>query len=130
MIHNMGPVIGLLATTTGGESGQFRITQGPTFTEDGHGNMVPVLPTPFFLVTGSVQPISAKKVRELGEGARSEDWRSVWLWTDVAITTTDVATQRRGHSITIDSLEYWFIQVNDWRANGGYIEGLVQRVAL
>lgn len=130
MIHNMGGVIAMLATVSGGESGQFRITRGPTFTDDGHGNMVPDPNPPSFLATGSVQPISPKRVRELPEGAHSADWRTVYLKTDEPITTTDVQAQRRGHTITVGGLDYWFIEVNDWRADGGFVRGLVQRVAL
>lgn len=127
MIYNMQAIIRSQAT------GSYVFTPGPTFTNV-DGLMVPSASGPSFTVVANVQPASGKTLRLLPEGTLADDVRDMWVATTVDITPSvarqpDGSGGQRGHTVVVDGVTYEVVRAKDWRANGGYWELSVQKVA-
>lgn len=134
-LFNLQGVIALLATpgTSGGGQGLYTFTPGPSYTLEG-GRWVAGAPGPSFDATANWQPASGKTMQMLPEGTKADDVRDMWVPTMQPITTSeamqaDGSGGRRGHSVVIDGITYEVVRARDWRANGGYWELSVQKVA-
>lgn len=127
MNHNMQPFIRRQRT------GTYRFTAGPTFINV-DGVMVPGAAGAYFDADANVQPASGKTMRMLPEGTLADDVRDVWVATLETITPSEAVQPdgsggRRGHSVTVDGVVYEVVRAKDWRANGGYWELSIQKVA-
>ena len=132
MRRDMRPVIIRQATPSGEPDRQFLFTPGPTFANV-QGRMVEVPPGPGFRAFASVQPVSGRVAQTLPEGSRADDWREVWVATLEDIRPSEAKQSdgsggKRGHTLLAFGVLYEFREVRDWRADGGYIYGRVQKV--
>ena len=81
-------------------------------TADSSGNLVTPAPVDT-AVTGSVQPIGRDDVKRLPEGARRDEWRKVFIDTEVhALDQT--SSSPTGDQFVIDTKVYDVVMVDDW----------------
>ena len=56
-------------------------------------------------ITGVMQPMSAKELKNVPEGQRTQEWRNIW--SESELQNRDLITDPEGNQFTIQSAEYW-----------------------
>lgn len=75
------------------DTGTYTITRtSKKGTQDANGHFTPAAPITISGVTGSLQPLSERALRDLKEGTRADDVR--WFFTDTPMFTVD-----QGHEV-------------------------------